>query len=59
MLELKIDSIVQTLGVSKSQVHIIENYKSDNDQEASWQKDERNKLVINYKALRLLHECSL
>lgn len=59
MLEAKIEKIVLTLGVSQSQVHIIENYKTDDDQDALWRQDERNKLAINYKALKLLHECTL
>lgn len=59
MVEAKIERIVLTLGISKSQVHIIENFKTDDEEDPLWHQDERNKLTINYKALKLLHECTL
>lgn len=59
MVEAKIEKIVLTLGISKSQVHIIENFKTDDEEDPLWRQDERNKLTINYKALKLLHECTL
>lgn len=48
IIELKIEKVVLNLGVNRSSVHFIENYKSENEDQ---------KIRIDYKALRLLHEC--
>jgi hypothetical protein len=45
---MKIEKVVLNLGISRSSVHFIENYKSD---------EEEQSVSIDYKALRLLHEC--
>ena len=45
---MKIEKVVLSLGVSRSSVHFIENYKTD---------EEGQNVSIDYKALRLLHEC--
>jgi len=48
LVDMKLERVVLKLGVSRSSVHFIENYKEG---------DVMNKLQIDYKALRLLHEC--
>ena len=66
---MKIEKVVLSLGISRSSVHFIENYKSSfdlnnvdpgtlepEDQELFYT-DLDNKLTIDYRALRLLHEC--
>lgn len=45
---MKIEKVVLSLGISRSSVHFIENYKYE---------DEESDLKIDYKAMRLLHEC--
>lgn len=45
---MKIERVVLNLGISRSSVHFIENYKSN---------EEHQNVSIDYKALRLLHEC--
>jgi len=47
ILDLKIESAVLKLGVSRSSVHFIENYHPNH---------EDDDLSIDYHALRLLHE---
>ena len=48
IIDMKIERVVLNLGISRSSVHFIENYKSE---------EELSDLSINYKALRLFHEC--
>jgi len=48
IIDMKIERVVLNLGISRSSVHFIENYKSE---------EEMSDLSINYKALRLFHEC--
>ncbi len=48
IIDMKIEKVVLNLGISRSSVHCIENYKTD---------DEEQKSKIDYRALRLLHEC--
>lgn len=45
---MKIERVVLALGISRSSVHFIENYKTDEEQES---------IGIDYKSLRLMHEC--
>ena len=45
---MKIEKVVLSLGISRSSVHFIENYKDD---------VEPQDLSINFNSLRLLHEC--
>ena len=45
---MKIEKVVLNLGISRSSVHFIENYKYE---------EEDINLKIDYKAMRLLHEC--
>ena len=45
---MKIEKVVLALGISRSSVHFIENYK--------YQEEDAN-IKIDYKAMRLLHEC--
>lgn len=45
---MKIEKVVLNLGISRSSVHFIENYKHENEDQ---------NLKIDYKAMRLLHEC--
>lgn len=47
-MDMKIEKVVLNLGVPRSSVHFIENYKSELEDQ---------KIRIDYKALRLLHEC--
>jgi len=66
---MKVEKVVLVLGVSRSSVHFVENYKvdarlnslnkelSDDDQMMLYE-DNANSLTINYRALRLLHECT-
>jgi len=59
---MKIEKVVLNLGVSRSSVHFVENYKVDeNPIEESDQmlaaEDHQNALAINYRAMKLLHEC--
>lgn len=48
LIDLKIENVVLSLGISRSSVHFIENYKTD---------EEEPNINIDYRALRLLHEC--
>lgn len=48
IIDIKIEKVVLSLGVSRSSVHFIENYKTENEEQ---------KIRIDYKVLRLLHEC--
>ncbi|CDW88736.1 UNKNOWN [Stylonychia lemnae] len=48
IMDYKEEKVVLNLGIQRSSVHFIENYKT---------KDEEQKIRIDYKALRLLHEC--
>lgn len=48
IIDMKIEKVVLSLGISRSSVHFIENYKSDVEEQS---------ISIDYKALRLLHEC--
>ena len=45
---MKIEKVVLALGISRSSVHFIENYKTDEEQQSTG---------IDYKSLRLMHEC--
>jgi hypothetical protein len=45
---MKIEKVVLNLGISRSSVHFIENYKFEDEEQA---------INIDYRALRLLHEC--
>ena len=45
---MKIENVVLSLGISRSSVHFVENYKSE---------EEDANINIDYRALRLLHEC--
>lgn len=59
---MKIERVVLALGVSRSSVHFIENYKIDpllatEEDKELVSEDQENALSIDYKALRLLHEC--
>jgi hypothetical protein len=47
-MDIKEEKVVLNLGVPRSSVHFIENYKRF---------EEEQKIRIDYKALRLLHEC--
>jgi len=55
IIDMKIEKVVLNLGVSRSSVHFIENYKTGQGQQAD-RADAFNSLTINYRALRLLHE---
>lgn len=61
-IDMKIEKIVLSLGISRSSVHFIENYKvdqiQDEEDERIMAEDQRNSLSINYRALKLLHECT-
>lgn len=61
-IDMKIEKIVLSLGISRSSVHFIENYKIDqivdDEDERIMAEDQRNSLSINYRALKLLHECT-
>ena len=48
------------LGVSRSSVHFVENYKvdSETENEQVFNEDQQNALMINYRALKVLHECT-
>lgn len=48
IIDIKIESVVLALGVSRSSVHFIENYHSG---------IKGTNLHVEFKALRLLHEC--
>ena len=52
---MKIEKVVLALGVSRSSVHFVENYKCES---AYREVDRENQLTIDYRALRLLHECT-
>ena len=69
VIDKKIEKVVLALGIPRSSVHFIENYKSSidlvnsdpanlslEDQELYYA-DLDNQLTIDYRALRLLHEC--
>lgn len=66
IVDTKIERVVLALGISRSSVHFVENYKSfslaDTDLTAEesdlLEQDLANSLTINYRALRLLHECT-
>lgn len=47
LIDMKIESVVMNLGVSRSSVHFLENYNHD-----QWEPD----ISIDFHALRLLHE---
>jgi len=47
-IDMKIEKVVLNLGISRSSVHFLENYKTDSEEQS---------IAIDYKALRLLHEC--
>ena len=69
---MKIEKVVLNLGISRSSVHFVENYKSvldvdgneispvnlDEEDREKYEQDLDNSLTINYRALRLLHECT-
>ncbi len=48
IIDMKIERVVLNLGISRSSVHFIENYKSER---------EASDIAIDYRSLRLLHEC--
>ena len=66
---MKIEKVVLNLGVPRSNVHFIENYKStfdfdkvdpdtlDPEDKQLYFSDLDNRLTIDYRALRLLNEC--
>lgn len=72
VIDMKIEKVVLSLGISRSSVHFVENYKSimdtdqnpermedlDEEERDLYQQDLENSLTINYRALRLLHECT-
>lgn len=68
MIDVKIERVVLVLGVSRSSVHFVENYKVDPVRNSTLEiesneqnmiiEDNENSLTINYRALRLLHECT-
>lgn len=65
IIDMKIERVVLALGVGRSSVHFVENYKCDGINESSskeeqilWGEDQENQLTIEYRALRLLHECT-
>ena len=70
VIDTKIEKVVLSLGLPRSSVHFIENYKSsfdlntvdpenlDADDQELFYSDLDNKLTIDYRALRLLHECT-
>ena len=69
VIDMKIEKVVLSLGVPRSSVHFIENYKSnfdlskvdhatlDEEDQELYFSDADNKLTIEYRALRLLNEC--
>jgi len=57
IIDLKIESVVLALGVSRSSVHFIENYHTSGTTVCNHLVEKVNRLQIDYKALRLLDEC--
>ena len=69
IIDMKIEKVVLNLGIARSSVHFIENYKSTFDLQSVdpgtleaedqdlYFSDLDNKLTIDYRALRLLQEC--
>ena len=69
VIDMKIEKVVLNLGVPRSNVHFIENYKStfdfekvdpdtlDPEDKQLYFSDLDNRLTIDYRALRLLNEC--
>ena len=69
VIDMKIEKVVLNLGLPRSSVHFIENYKGsfdlenvdpstlDLDDQQLYYTDLENKLSIDYRALRLLNEC--
>lgn len=72
IIDVKIEKVVLSLGINRASVHFVENYKStfdaskmtpeqferlDEEEKMLMADDLRNKLSIDYRALRLLHEC--
>ena len=72
IIDMKIEKVVLNLGISRSSVHFVENYKSvldvdgnevaveslEEEDREKYMQDMENSLTINYRALRLLHECT-
>ena len=72
IIDMKIEKVVLNLGISRSSVHFVENYKSvmdvdgkevaledlEEEDKDKFLQDKYNSLTINYRALRLLHECT-
>lgn len=66
---MKIEKVVLNLGIQRSSVHFIENYKTscnlaevdpatlEEEEQLLYYADLENKLTIDYRALRLLNEC--
>ena len=62
MIDMKIEKVVLNLGISRSSVHFVENYKvdenpTDENEQILAAEDKQNALAINYRAMKLLHEC--
>lgn len=69
IIDMKIEKVVLNLGIPRSNVHFIENYKTsydlnqvdpstlEPDEQELYFSDLDNQLSIDYRALRLLHEC--
>ena len=69
VIDMKIEKVVLNLGVPRSSVHFIENFKTSYDLDRvdpnTLESEERdlffsdadNRLTIEYRALRLLNEC--
>jgi len=69
IIDMKIEKVVLNLGVPRSNVHFIENYKTSFDlksvnpetlgpeEQELFYADIDNKLTIDYRVMRLLHEC--
>jgi hypothetical protein len=67
---MKVEKVVLVLGISRSSVHFVENYKVDpkpntnntlaidEEEQMMLYEDNANSLTIKYRALRLLHECT-
>lgn len=47
-IDIKIEKLVLTLGISRSSIHFVENYQSEQTKQS---------LAIDYRAMKLLHEC--
>ena len=69
IIDMKIEKVVLNLGIARSNVHFIENYKScfdldqvdpttlEPEEQLLYYSDLDAQLTIDYRALRLLHEC--